>query len=84
MLLSSVWILGGHMHDGGTAVKLYVNDKLVCSSDATYGSTGGTLKVEGKEWQTIARMSECRDGFKVKKGDYLTVSAQYDTKAHPA
>ncbi|KAF2404354.1 hypothetical protein EJ06DRAFT_518776 [Trichodelitschia bisporula] len=73
----------GHMHDGGTAVNMYINDKLVCASKATYGGAGSTLKVNGKEWQTITKMSECADPIAIKKGDNVLITASYDTKTHP-
>lgn len=75
--------LRGHMHDGGKAVKMLVNNKQVCSSDAIYGGTGSTLIVEGKEWQTITKMSECSGPVAIKKNDKITIVAQYDTVAHP-
>jgi len=62
---------------------MLVNDKLVCSSNATYGGDSSTAVVGGKEWQTITKMSECFNPVQVKKGDIIKVSALYDTKAHP-
>ena len=71
------------MHDGGKNIRMYVNDKLVCSSNAEYGGNGGNLIVDGKEWQTITKMTECAGPIGVKKNDKITVSAAYDTIAHP-
>ncbi|KAF1980842.1 hypothetical protein K402DRAFT_468002 [Aulographum hederae CBS 113979] len=31
----------GHLHDGGTEVKMFKNSQLVCDSKATYGMTNG-------------------------------------------
>jgi hypothetical protein len=73
----------GHMHDGGTSVNMIANGKSVCSSKATYGGTGSSLSVGGKEWQTITKMSECDGPIEVKKGDQIVISATYDTKNHP-
>jgi hypothetical protein len=64
-------------------MKLYLNEKLVCTSDATYGGGSGTTKVDGKEWTTISKMSECDDNIKVKKGDKISMKTQYNTTRHP-
>jgi hypothetical protein len=71
------------MHDGGKNIRVFLNDKEVCSSNAEYGGNGGHLIVDGKEWQTITKMTECAGPVTVKKGDYITVKAAYDTVAHP-
>ena len=69
--------------DGGTAVQMQINGKLVCSSNATYGGEGHTTVVDGKEWATITKMSECMDPIEVKRGDKVKIVAAYDTVAHP-
>lgn len=71
------------MHDSGTGVNLYVNGKLVCASKATYGGPGGTININGKTWETIAKMSECNEPIPVKKGDKLKLEATFDTREHP-
>jgi len=63
------------MHDGGTAVSMFVNDKLICKSNAIY---------KGEKTKTIAEMSYCDTTTAVKKGDQITVTADYDLKEHPA
>jgi hypothetical protein len=73
----------GHMHDGGTGMNLYVNNKLYCSSKAIYGGPGGTITINGKDWSTIATMTECNEPIPVRKGDKLKIEATYDTKEHP-
>jgi hypothetical protein len=35
---------GGHLHDGGTVVDLLVDGKVVCKSEATYGTDGEALQ----------------------------------------
>jgi hypothetical protein len=62
---------------------LYLDDKLVCNSTATYGGPGGTVKVNGKDWQTISKMTECGNPVKVKKGDRLSMKSFYNTIKHP-
>jgi len=75
----------GHMHDGGELLKLIINDKVVCSSAASYGGAESTLVgKDGKKWETINSMSECNDPVKVKKGDDVQLEATFDTIAHPA
>jgi hypothetical protein len=71
------------MHDGGVGVAAYVNGKMVCNSEAVYGLEGGRTVVDGKEWKTISKMSECIEPFELKKGDIIKLEASYDNIAHP-
>jgi hypothetical protein len=64
-------------------VKMVVNGKEACSSNAVYGGTGATLIVDGKEWQTITQMTECAGPIQIKQGDKIQVVAAYDTITHP-
>ena len=76
--------LGGHLHDGGSAMELFLNNKMICHSDAIYGGKGGTLRLDnGKNWETISEMTDCNDVIKVKKGDLLKLKSIYDLKKHP-
>jgi hypothetical protein len=75
----------GHMHDGGSGLKLYINDKEVCDSMASYGGQESTLVTpDGKKWETINGMGECNKPIKVRKGDNLKIIGTYDLDAHPA
>jgi Stress up-regulated Nod 19 len=76
-------LIGAHLHDGGTAVNLYHNGKLYCTSNAIYGGGSGSLSVDGKSVDTIAKLTECNEPLKVKVGDTLKVEAFYDTTKHP-
>jgi hypothetical protein len=53
---------------------LFINDKFICTSDAKYG---------GPENITISEMTHCRGPIPVKKGDILTMTAEYDLTKHP-
>jgi hypothetical protein len=64
-------------------MQLLLNEKFVCNSTATYGGKGGTVTLNGKEWQTISSMSECREPLKVKKGDNISMKSFYNTIKHP-
>jgi hypothetical protein len=74
----------GHMHDGGDAVLLKINNHTICESKATYG--GGTFSKKGGEgtWDTISRMGECHEPIRVRKGDGVVVEARFDLGMHPA
>ncbi|KAE9982516.1 hypothetical protein EG328_010798 [Venturia inaequalis] len=74
----------GHMHDSGTYVSMSINGNVVCQSNATYGGAGSSTIVDGKEWQTITKMSTCAGPIPVKKGDNVVIAAGYDTEKHPA
>jgi hypothetical protein len=71
---------------------LFINDKYTCSSKATYGiSTEGHSHDSGSTGgpdasiKTITSMSACNAGagIKVKKGDYMTATAEYNLASHP-
>jgi hypothetical protein len=71
--------LAGNFHDGGVAMELYLNGKLICNSEAVYGGEAGTLTDNGQKWETISKMHDCHDPIKVKKDDSLKMVAVYDT-----
>jgi hypothetical protein len=74
----------GHLHDGGEAVNLYLNDKKVCESQAGYGGPGAVrVTKDGRKWETISSMTDCMDPIPVKKGDKLEIEANYDITKHP-
>jgi hypothetical protein len=74
----------GHMHDGGDEVVLKINNNTICDSKAIYGGTEqSAVSADGKKWETISKMLECHDVVKVKKGDELTVQANFDLEKHP-
>jgi hypothetical protein len=78
-------ILGiiGHMHDGGTNLRYYINDKLVCDSKAQYGQNSNFIeRSNGRQGMNgmphISSMSGCvLPGF-LRKGDVIHVTAEYD------
>jgi hypothetical protein len=68
------------MHDGGVRMDVLLNGKKVCSSDALYGTK---MQMDGKDWTTIAQMTDCTDRFTVKRGDEIRLVVNYDEVAHP-
>jgi hypothetical protein len=65
-------------------MELFLNNKMICHSDAIYGGKGGTLQLDtGKNWETISEMTDCKQVIKVKKGDLLKLKSMYDLKKHP-
>jgi len=63
---------------------VYVNEKNVCISNATYGTSyTGELANNGKKWTTISKMSDCSNIIPVKKGDVIKLEATYNEKEHP-
>jgi hypothetical protein len=82
----------GHLHDGGTEVKMYINDKLSCNSKQIYANRRGGY-VEPKddtivehmvmpEGSHISDVGICKDWASVKKGDKVKITAHYDDKLH--
>ncbi|KAF2670726.1 hypothetical protein BT63DRAFT_199949 [Microthyrium microscopicum] len=70
-----------HLHDGALDMKIMVNGKAACSSDAIYGGDGGTT-VDGQKWQTITGYSPCLGGIQVHKNDNISMIANYDLTKH--
>lgn len=55
---------------------MYINGKFACESKAMYGGAKGE--------NAIDEMSLCTtSGIKVKKGDVMTMTAEYDVSKHP-
>jgi hypothetical protein len=63
---------------------MFINNKFVCSSKAVYGGSTGTLTDKnGKAWETISEVTSCAGPIAVKKGDYMSMIAEYDLAKHP-
>jgi hypothetical protein len=75
----------GHLHDGGTNLVVRINGKEMCDSQAIYGGSAATAKMEdGRVWETINHMTRCINPILVKKGDNMTIEANYDFAKHPS
>jgi hypothetical protein len=71
----------GHMHDGGTDMELFVNDKMVCKSIMHYNAREGYKAANGTSMKGmhhgddsgihISDPGACTDFGEVKKGDKL-------------
>jgi len=86
----TVFRVRGHLHDGGEKMHFFINNKYKCSSKASYatrsGSEGGMshgITEKDGSIKTISGMSTCWGDWPVKKGDYLTGTAEYDLRKHP-
>jgi hypothetical protein len=74
----------GHLHDGGAYLKVTINGKQLCDSEALYGGPDHTSKTpDGKIWETLRETTVCKN-MNIKKGDKMFVVAAYDTEKHPA
>jgi hypothetical protein len=56
-----------------------LNGKVICDSKAIYGGVSTNAGDQG----TIAAMQYCTNPTKVKKGDVMTLEANYDLELHP-
>jgi hypothetical protein len=72
----------GHLHDGGTTVRLYHNDTLKCDSKAIYGGTTSNIEVGGQQWDTIESYEKCLLPIKIERGDEIVIEAVYDLVNH--
>jgi Stress up-regulated Nod 19 len=70
-------ILHQHRHDGGTKMIMMVNGKEVCESKAVYG------KAAANNDEAVVDMTLCDKSVPLKRGDELTLKAEYDLKSHP-
>jgi Stress up-regulated Nod 19 len=78
--------MAGHLHDGGQNVTIYVDNKLICTSAATYGSEPEFISphamVPGSAVSHISKMNLCINdnlGLKeLKKGQRWVLKADYD------
>ena len=62
-----------------------INGQVVCDSKAVYGGDGRSSKDEnGKAKETLSGQTDCPPALKVKKGDKLSLVANYDLELHPA
>jgi len=92
-----VVMAGGHLHDGGTDIKLLKGNVTMagCDLQAKYGQTPGYI--DGPDSMEMGGMSgggemqymgmhvssipTC-EGMKIKKGEILSVQAMYDTRKY--
>ena len=56
-----------------------LNGKVICDSKAIYGGISTNAGDQG----TISAMQYCTNPTKVKKGDVITLEANYDLELHP-
>jgi hypothetical protein len=79
-------VIVGEMEDGGVEMKVYVNDKLVCTSKAEYSNVPRNprnTKSVSVEWSSIGRMTECDTPFKLLRGDKIVIESFFDFEKHP-
>ena len=50
----------------------------VCEAKAIYGVDDGAVAIDGKKWETISAYSPCEKAIPFKKGDKVSMSAEYD------
>jgi hypothetical protein len=83
--------MGGHLHDGGTNVRVLVDEKLTCDSVASYGGSPEFMQKtllagahsHGGAMEHISKMTMCTPGNglgvpEVKKGQKWVLKADYD------
>jgi hypothetical protein len=83
----------GHMHDGGTDMRLFVNSKMVCKSVMHYNTRAGYTPHKKRDGpgghggksagEHISDPGACTDFGTVAPGDKLSAEAWYDSNKHP-
>jgi hypothetical protein len=78
--------VGGHLHDGGSDVKIYRNQQTLCTATADYGGNPKYTQTEGtmKGLKHISYISECANPGPVNVGDEFYITAFYNLTQHPA
>lgn len=89
---------GGHMHDGGVGVDTLLNDKVICTSVASYKAGAQGMGGHGHKKRQIAGgnhdnmgiehisgQTRCYwpKGFPIARTDKLYIRANYDFNIHP-
>ncbi|TKA83842.1 hypothetical protein B0A55_00111 [Friedmanniomyces simplex] len=72
----TIALIAGHLHDGGTHLDVFRNERSVCTTVATYTSANVTD-------DHIARIDSCTNAGVTAPGDQWFIKAYYDTVAHP-
>jgi hypothetical protein len=62
-------------------MKVFLNGKMVCKSDAVYGQDGGT-SINGEKWETITSYTPCLDPVRITWGDKIKMTSDYDLTKH--
>jgi hypothetical protein len=80
--------VGGHLHDGGTDIVIYQNNKVLCNPVASYGGDSAyTEESNGgggmSGLQHISRMTGCTMMGSFKKGSKFYLTARYNFDMHP-
>jgi len=76
----------GHVHDGGVQVDLTLDGQTVCRSPQIYGRRAGYTESADGMNPGLAHISDtgsCMDFGTIRKGQTLSIKADYDTTAHP-
>ncbi|TID14430.1 DNA repair and recombination protein [Venturia nashicola] len=89
----------GHIHDGGLESTIHVDGKLACNSEAMYGGAPGYISkgmgdmpgmenMAGMTMKHISKITPCGqskglDVREIKKGQKLTLAANYDFEKWP-
>jgi hypothetical protein len=87
--------VAGHIHDGGTHIEVFQNDKLICNCSAAYGQSEGYIETTpmnmsmmnmnmdmGMDMVHISSIASCSNDGTLKRGDTLGVTAHYNTSEY--
>ncbi|KAF1989519.1 hypothetical protein K402DRAFT_391095 [Aulographum hederae CBS 113979] len=76
----------GHVHDGGMMVTLALDGQTICSSPQIYGRRPHYTEGAGAMNPGLTHISDtgsCADFGQIRRGQRLTIRADYDTTRHP-
>ena len=84
--------MAGHLHDGGVLLTVSENNKVICNSTPTYGATPGymdgspmgmSMGNAPMDMVHLSNMSICDFPGNFVAGDNFSISAYYNSSAHP-
>jgi hypothetical protein len=91
--IAGPWIgVGGHLHDGGTNLTIEQNGRVICNSEAKYGTKPEYVSPEGGHgsgepghghaMQHLSEHSVCYNPGQLAMGDNVTITANYNDAVH--
>ncbi|OCK77375.1 hypothetical protein K432DRAFT_445374 [Lepidopterella palustris CBS 459.81] len=87
-ITGQILAVGSHIHDGGTYLSVFQNDKLMCNCSAAYGQLPGyvesmpmnkSMMNMGMDMVHISSIQTCANDGTLKVGDTLSITAHYNT-----
>jgi hypothetical protein len=93
-----ITFIGAHLHDGGTHLEVFKNNKTICDCQAHYGESAGYIDPPGMDTYMnmssmpgmdmsmdmvhVSSLSACADDGSLAVGDTMSITAHYNTSEY--